>query len=357
MPPNTVAGYQLVRQILPSKFEYDLLEANSSYRKVCENEPFFLGDRPFDVRRGIISKDSLAKLTELLNDPNPRCLKLVGYFQQAIFCDEDMKSLWSLKNVANHSSAVHISEFEVLKHYVHSAHAHGGAGGRHAAGGGGGGIHHKVNTDLTLPAHASSTAEHRHHEPPRVNTDLTHPAGPDTTASAPAPPPPAAAVTKTPAAVEAAAVPAAVRPKTDLTYPDPPAPTPGHSRAHRILRHLNISLEVPGDSSTALNYTQILDLAGPGGVSISIPELISLQTMPTAEDICVYLRCLPSHYHFNSVQFYEMILNRTRYRDIWVFEAPPCGGPRGRVWEVLDFFYKRRGAKRYDERVCVCVCV
>ena len=47
-------------------------------------------------------------------------------------------------------------------------------------------------------------------------------------------------------------------------------------------------------------------------------------TTPGPNDISIYLRCLPRHYHFNDKHFYESILNHTTFDRVWLFQAPEC---------------------------------
>jgi hypothetical protein len=45
---------------------------------------------------------------------------------------------------------------------------------------------------------------------------------------------------------------------------------------------------------------------------------------PGPNDISLYLRCLPSHYFFNSLTYYQAILNNTQHEKIWMFMSPDC---------------------------------
>ncbi len=261
MPPNTDAAFELVTHLLPDEFEFDTLPANSPERKLCENEPLFIGDRPFDLRRGSLSKERFANVTELLNDPNPRCLKLVGYFQQSVFCDEDVRALWGLKNIPEQVSLINVTDFGVLQHHPH-AHGHGHG---HAHG----------HTSIGISGHTS-----------------------------------------------AAEVPVPVQ---------------------------VVDTAVDGkiaEVAKLLNQTELLSLLGNRNLQLSLHDLVAGQNFPRPGDICIYLRCLPSHYQFNSRLFYEIILNRTAWSRIMVFEAPPCCCKGGVVKEVRDFLYNELNATK-----------
>ena len=43
---------------------------------------------------------------------------------------------------------------------------------------------------------------------------------------------------------------------------------------------------------------------------------------PGIDDLSIYLRCLPNHYHFNSIEYYSAILSYVTYKRIWLFLAP-----------------------------------
>lgn len=45
---------------------------------------------------------------------------------------------------------------------------------------------------------------------------------------------------------------------------------------------------------------------------------------PGPNDLSIYLRCLPRHYHFNDMTYYETILSRTTFHKLWLFQAPEC---------------------------------
>ncbi len=94
MPPNTWAGFDTVKRILPSKFIFDSLPEDSYEKELCDKETFIIADRPRDWRNKEYGSTFKQKLSDLLNDPNPRCMKFLGYFQNIPLCYEDAKAMW-----------------------------------------------------------------------------------------------------------------------------------------------------------------------------------------------------------------------------------------------------------------------
>jgi hypothetical protein len=242
MPQNTEAAFELVNHLLPNEFEYDSLPPNSHERELCEKEDFFIGDRPVDLRKGSISKESLDKLTLMMNDPKPRCLRLLGYFQQAVFCDEDVRELWGLKNVPKQMSLINITNFGVSEE----------------------------------------------------------------------------------------ATPAEVKKDTVVD---------------------EVVVDKTKTVAKALNQTELLALLGDKNIQMSLHDLIAMQDFPGPNDLCIYLRCLPSHYEFNNVVYYDTLLKRIKYDKIFVFEAPPCVVPRGKVVPVLNYLYKEKNATKFVRHI------
>jgi hypothetical protein len=80
MPPNTWTGMGAMERLLPPQFLYENLPVDSEIRKVCDNEPFVVADRPVDWRDKNYSSNFRQNLMNLITDKNPRCLKLVGMF-------------------------------------------------------------------------------------------------------------------------------------------------------------------------------------------------------------------------------------------------------------------------------------
>lgn len=100
-PPNTYAGMNAMERLLPPEFLYDSLPLNSSYRQLCDSEPFFLSDRPRDWRNNNYTGSFKANVHNIITDPNPRCIKMLGYFQNLPLCAEDARRLWTPRMVAN----------------------------------------------------------------------------------------------------------------------------------------------------------------------------------------------------------------------------------------------------------------
>lgn len=101
MPQNTFVGMQAMETLLPHEFMYSMLEPESFERKLCEAENFFISDRPRDWRNAAYKSEFKAKMLELLTDPNPRCIKLLGYFQHLPLCNSDTKKLWTSRIFQN----------------------------------------------------------------------------------------------------------------------------------------------------------------------------------------------------------------------------------------------------------------
>lgn len=102
IPPNTWSGMNAMERLLPKEFLYESLPADSPIRTMCDNEPFFASDRPFDWRNRNYSANFRPQLYDILTDNSkPRCLKLVGYFQNLPLCQEDARQLWMNRMVAN----------------------------------------------------------------------------------------------------------------------------------------------------------------------------------------------------------------------------------------------------------------
>jgi hypothetical protein len=72
-------------------------------------------------------------------------------------------------------------------------------------------------------------------------------------------------------------------------------------------------------------YFQNLPLCADDVKRLWTPRMFTNFTLkPGANDISIYLRCVPRHYHFNDKHYYEMILNRTSFDRVWLFTAPEC---------------------------------
>jgi hypothetical protein len=101
MPPNTWAGYDTMKKLLPSEFMYENLLDDSYEKQLCDKETFIIADRPRDWRNREYSSTFKTKLSNILSDPKPRCLKFLGYFQNLPLCYKDAKKLWTPPLFAN----------------------------------------------------------------------------------------------------------------------------------------------------------------------------------------------------------------------------------------------------------------
>lgn len=100
-PPNTFAGMAAMERLLPDEFEYELLPADAIERKICEQETFFLSDRPRDWRNHNYSSSFKHNMQDLLTDPKPRCIRMLGYFQNYPLCATDVRRLWTPRMFSN----------------------------------------------------------------------------------------------------------------------------------------------------------------------------------------------------------------------------------------------------------------
>ncbi len=100
-PPNTWAGVAAMKYLLPPEFIYDNLPADDVFRKTCEEEKFVVADRPRDWRNREYSTGFKENLFQLITDSKPRCIKLLGYFQNLPLCPDDVKKLWTPKMFGN----------------------------------------------------------------------------------------------------------------------------------------------------------------------------------------------------------------------------------------------------------------
>ncbi len=121
-----VQGMSAMERLLPDEFEYDTLPATAPEKILCEKETFFVSDRPrdwrldknypsidyvdkccvpFDCRDKNYSTTFKSQLYDLLADPQPRCLRMIGYFQNYPLCHEDARQLWTPRMFANFTHA------------------------------------------------------------------------------------------------------------------------------------------------------------------------------------------------------------------------------------------------------------
>lgn len=93
-----------MRRILPDDFEYDvIMSVNSTEYQLCENETFFFSDRPCEWRNKEYRETFISKAVDILTDRKPRCIKVLGYFQDLPLCPDDAQRLWSSRILANYS--------------------------------------------------------------------------------------------------------------------------------------------------------------------------------------------------------------------------------------------------------------
>lgn len=100
-PPNTHSGISAMNRLLPDAFQYQLLSPNSTARTLCDSERFFISDRPRDWRDKNYSSNFKINMLNLISDPNPRCIRMIGYFQNLPMCAEDARALWTSRMFAN----------------------------------------------------------------------------------------------------------------------------------------------------------------------------------------------------------------------------------------------------------------
>jgi hypothetical protein len=99
-PPNTWAGMAAMEKILPPEFLYENLPKNSSIRSLCDQEDWYVKDRPIDWRDRNYTTHFKPNLWNLITDTGPRCIKMLGYFQNLPLCADDVRRLWTTKMFA-----------------------------------------------------------------------------------------------------------------------------------------------------------------------------------------------------------------------------------------------------------------
>ena len=102
-PPHTWEGQNAMNKLLPDEFEYNLLPLNSSVRKLCDSEEFVVKDRPRDWRNHTYGSLFKKSLIDIVQDKKPRCLKMLGYFQNLPLCKDDSVHLWT-RRMLNHTN-------------------------------------------------------------------------------------------------------------------------------------------------------------------------------------------------------------------------------------------------------------
>lgn len=108
VPPNTFAGFASMEKLLPRNFLFgssisftsqhsliflsiESLPASSPDRQLCDREEFVLFDRPRDWRNGTYTSLFKSRFMNLATDPKPRCIKMLGYFQNYPLCRDDVR--------------------------------------------------------------------------------------------------------------------------------------------------------------------------------------------------------------------------------------------------------------------------
>ena len=283
-PSHTSSGFHLMSYLLRSEFEYEPLSLNSSEKLLCESEPFVLAARPADTRRGSLTRTAIANLTALLQDPKPRCLKMIGYFQENLYCEESAKSLWSLQQVLDQVELINITSFEEESKRPHR-------------------LLRKVESKSNTPLNVTySMVESERWSISSVG-------------------------------------------RSRYRHQD-----------NQWLSHNRMMTEEYIHSDNK-NYPKLIKKLVGHDAQMSLRDLIALQKFPGPNDISVYLRCAITHYHFNDPLYYEIILNRTKYDKIWVFESPDCADTSHRKVAVVNPTRKYLYGERNATKLVWCCCV
>lgn len=103
MPPNTWAGMHAMERLLPEPFQYQLLHQNHTDRMLCDEEPYYISDRPRDWRNNDYKNTFKESLNRVLTADKPQCLKFLGYFQNLPICHDDILRLWTPRLFANYT--------------------------------------------------------------------------------------------------------------------------------------------------------------------------------------------------------------------------------------------------------------
>lgn len=271
-PRHTDVAFELVTQMIPSSNLYENLPMDSYLRKLCTYEAYFLGDRPKDIKNGVGSEASFDKLIQLLSDDQPRCLKLVGYFQEQPLCKYKLRHVWSLEKVLSSQSSVNYTEI------VHIA---------------------PLQTSSAKSNRDQSSAQNTQHG--ITYWDWFN--------------------------------------ETEHSY--------GLQRPARGHGHSQKPTEFHGGQ--VLNITHLFE-----PVIASMSEVLANQYVPRPMDVCIYLRCLPKHYHMNAPLYYDTLLGSMQYDRVIIFENPQCHHPLEAdhtVANVRKHLYSTKGIKGSR---CVC---
>ena len=103
IPPNSITGYTAIQHLInTSTLQHTPFNLSlSDYdRDLCNNEPFYFSDRPYDWLNYSYSSTFQHSAISLLSSRNPKCVKLVGFFQNyPLLCRDDIRRLWSTRLV------------------------------------------------------------------------------------------------------------------------------------------------------------------------------------------------------------------------------------------------------------------
>ena len=128
-------------------------------------------------------------------------------------------------------------------------------------------------------------------------------------------------------------------------------PTPPSVAINDIVDEVGFTSNKINGVAKALNQTELLSLLGNKNIQMSLHDLIEMQEFPGPNDLCIYLRCLPSHYMYNSIVYYKVLLERIQYDKIIIFEAPPCAKPLFKVRVVMEFLYNVMNATKFIRHI------
>ena len=120
IPPNSNIGYTAITHLLnTSSFQHSLFNLSHSFShydyNLCNNEPFYFSDRPFDWLNYSYSSTFQHKAITLLASRNPKCVKLVGFFQNyPLLCRDDIRRLWSTRLVGTTGDTTYRYTYSIL---------------------------------------------------------------------------------------------------------------------------------------------------------------------------------------------------------------------------------------------------
>lgn len=326
-PENTNSTYEVIKKIVPEEAQFELLPQDSRDRKVCDDEPYYLSDRPFDVRREPRGRmPSKRKIIEILSDTEPRCLRIVGFFQHALHCPQDARKMWSMDHLARRDLLHDLSD-------AHEAHLH------HR-------VHMKGHQNHKQQQHHHQQQQYhhqRHNETTKSEFTVTVGAIYNSTSGALAfaAGDVEAADNRTgceehPPTAKAAAAAETVKPDELPTLPletgdSAAAEAVGSKGATASKGSSAVGGSGSGSEQTGQEEEEVkLDDAfvreqlQNTHVEIDGIAFFKMQPIPGPDDVCIYMRCLPSHYHFNSNQYIRTVLSRMKYDHIVVFMHPNC---------------------------------